>query len=519
MLLYVALALLGGPVEPELIVLRNATLMDGTGRPAYGGDLAMKGDRIVAIGSFKTEGPIRELDATGLVVAPGFIDLHTHNDFPLQAEKTRANKSYATQGVTTSVTGNCGSGPHDVGEFYKKLESQGIGCNVAHLVPHNDVRAKVMGNVDRAPTADELQTMAELVDRGLRDGAWGLSTGLIYNPGTYAKADELIVLAKPAARHGGIYASHIRDEGAGLLDAISEAIRIGREAGLPVHVSHIKCSGKANWGKSSEAIALIERARAGGQRVTADQYPYVASSTSLRALVVPARFREGTTQEFRARLDDPDLGPKLREAIAQAVGGRDGGRSLRVAGHKAKKEWQGKDLAAIAAAEGKDVVDVVVDIEKNGGAQMVSFGMSEDDVRQYMKQPWVATASDGSSKVPDDTVPHPRSYGTFPRKLGLYAIKDKVVPLEQAVRSCSGLPADILGLPERGYLKKGYYADVVVFDPQSIADKSTFDRPHEFSEGVKWLFVNGVPTVENGEANGKLPGRALRHKAANGRAE
>jgi N-acyl-D-aspartate/D-glutamate deacylase len=518
MLSLAGLVLALGCAEPEIVVLRNATLIDGTGRPAVVGDLAMKGERIIAVGSFRADGPVRAIDAKGLVVAPGFIDLHTHNDFPLQAEKTRANTSYATQGVTTSVTGNCGSGPHDVGEFYRKLEAQGVGCHVAHLVPHNDVRAKVMGNVDRAPTADELQKMTELVDRGMRDGAWGLSTGLIYNPGTYSKTDEIIALARPAARHGGIYASHIRDEGAGLLDAIGEAIRVGKEAGLPAHVSHIKCAGKGNWGKSAEAVAMIERARAAGGRVTADQYPYTASSTSLRAMVVPARFREGTTQEFRARLDDPDLGPKLREAIAQAVGGRDGGRSLRVAGYKAKKDWQGKDLAAIAAAEGKDVVDVVVEIEKAGGAQMVSFGMSEDDVRLFMKQPWVATASDGSSKVPDDKVPHPRSYGTFPRKLGLYAIKDKVLPLEQAVRSCSGLPADILGLPERGYLKPGHFADVVVFDPKAIIDKATYDHPHEFAEGVRWLFINGVPTVENGEPNGKLPGRALRHKAPAGQA-
>ncbi len=497
--------------EPELIVLRGATLIDGTGSPGVVGDLAIKGDRIVAVGSFSSVEPVKEIHAKGLVVAPGFIDLHTHSDFPLQAAKTRDNRGYAWQGVTTEVTGNCGSGPVDVADFYAKLEKNGIGCNVAHLVPHNDVRGKIMGNVNRTPTVDELAKMVDLVDAGMKAGAWGFSTGLIYNPGTYSKTDELIALATLAGKHGGIYASHIRDEGAGLLDAITEAIRIGKEAKLPAHISHIKCTGKNNWGRSVDAIAIIEAARAGGQKVTADQYPYTASSTSLRALVVPARFREGTAKDFQARVEDPDTGPNIRKAIEKAVGGRDGGKTLRVAGYKAKREWQGKNIAEIAELAKLDPVDVVLEIERNGGAQMVAFGMSEDDLRMYLKRPWVATASDGSPKVADDTVPHPRSYGTFPRKIGLYCIKEQLISLEQAVRSCTGLPADILTLPERGYLKVGHFADVVVFDPKTIIDKATYDQPHQHAEGVRWLFINGVATIEDGKANDKLPGKALRH--------
>jgi N-acyl-D-aspartate/D-glutamate deacylase len=345
----------------------------------------------------------------------------------------------------------------------------------------------------------------------MRDGAWGLSTGLIYNPGTYAKTDEIIALAKVAAKHGGFYASHIRNEGVGLLDAIQEAITIGREAGLPAHVSHIKCSGRQSWGKSGDAIALIEKARAAGQVVTADQYPYTASSTSLRATLIPTQYREGTAQEFRARLDDPEQGPKIRAAVERALSGRQGGQEIRIAQYRANPAWQGKDLVAIAELAKKSPVDVVLEIERNGGAQVVNFGMGEEDVRIFMRRPWVATASDGGSKVPDASVPHPRSYGTFPRKIGRYAIADQVLPLEQAIRSASGLPADILRLPERGYLKPGYFADVVVFDPQTFRDTATYDKPHQYATGVKYLYVNGQATIDDGKPTQKLAGRALRH--------
>jgi len=501
---------------PETIVFRGAMLYDGSGRPGVVGDIAIQGDRIIAVGQVKVEGPVREIDAKSLIIAPGFIDLHTHSDTPIQRPKTRENLSYAFQGVTTVITGNCGSGPVDVATYYGTIDKNGAGGNVCHLMPHNAIRTAGMGgNVNRAPTADELKKMVDLVDKGMRDGAWGLSTGLIYNPGTYSKTEEIIALAKPAGAAGGIYASHIRDEGTGLLDAIAEAIRIGKEGGLPAHISHIKCSGKRSWGKSAEAIALIEKARRDGLAITADQYPYTASSTSLRAMVVPARFREGSTKEFQARLDDPDLGPKLRAAIEQGVGGRDGGKSLKVANYSKNKAWNGMTIAEIAEKEGKSMTDIVVEIEKGGGAQMVSFGMNEEDVRMYMKQPWVATASDGGSKIPDDTVPHPRSYGTFPRKVGYYSAREKVLPLEQAIRSSSGLPADIIKLPQRGYLKPGYYADIVVMDLAKLNDPATFDKPHQFATGVKYLLVNGVEVIADGQATNKLPGKALRHKTTN----
>ncbi len=501
--------------EPAIeadFVLRGATLYDGTGAPGVKGDLAIKGERIVAVGRFETAGKPKILDAAGLVVAPGFIDLHTHSDYPLGREKTRANLNYLFQGVTTVVTGNCGSGPLDVAAYFAKLEKGGVGSNVIHQAPHNDIRDKVLGNTNRAPTPDELKKMEELVDRAMRDGAWGLSTGLIYTPGTYSKTDELIALAKVSARHGGFYASHIRDEGVLVLDATAEAIRIGREAGLPVHISHMKASGRKAWGKSAEQIALVEQARKAGQVVTADQYPYIASSTSLAATVIPARYREGSRADFQARLQDPELGPKVRKAIESALESRDGSKAVRIASYSAKPAWRGKDLAAIAKLEDKTPLEIVLEIERNGGAGIVNFGMSEEDVRLIMKQPWVATASDGASMVPSaDTVPHPRSYGCFPRKLGHYALDEKVVTLEHAVRSASGLPADVLKLPARGYLKPGFYADVVAFDPTTFRDKATFDEPHQYAPGVRYLFVNGKLAIDEGKYTEALAGKVLRH--------
>lgn len=501
-----------GQAEVEAdYVLRGGEIYDGSGGDGVIGDVAIKGDRVVAVGKFAIKGNPRILDCTGLAIAPGFIDLHTHSDNAMTQTKTHANLNYLTQGCTTVVTGNCGAGPVDVAGYYAKMEKIGIGTNVAHQVPHNDVRAKVMGNVNRDPTPEELQQMEALVDRGMRDGAWGLSTGLIYNPGTYSRTDELIALARVAAKHGGFYASHIRNEGDGVSAAIEEVLTIARKAGLRVHISHIKVSGRRNHGKAGDVIALIRKARSEGIAVTADQYPYIASSTSLAAMVIPAKYREGTNKDLIKRLDDPDTGPKIRKAIDTLIDGRQGGRTLKIASYSPRPDWQGKDLDTIATAENRPLLDIVLEIQRKGGAQVVSFGMSEEDVRLFMKQPFVATASDGSAMVPSKTVPHPRSYGTFPRKLGRYALEDKVISLGQAVRSASGLPADILQLPERGYIKAGYFADIVVFDPKTLRDTATFDHPHQYATGVQYLLVNGALVIERGQFTEKLAGRALRH--------
>jgi N-acyl-D-aspartate/D-glutamate deacylase len=492
-------------VEADYLI-RGALICDGTDHPGRKGDVAIKGDRIVAVGTFPVQGKPVVLDAAGLIVAPGFIDLHTHSDDDLLRPATRANLNYLTQGVTTVVTGNCGFGPVDVGGYYQKLDAGRIGSNVVHLIPHNTVRQQVMGNVNRPPTAKELERMKALVDRGMRDGAWGMSTGLIYNPGTYADTTEIIELAKVVAQHGGIYATHMRNEGTGLLPAIHETLEIGRQAGLPVHISHMKASGRRVWGKAADAVALVADARAKGQAVTADQYPYTAT-------VIPAAYREGSNKDLLARLDDPQHGPKMRAAIAQLIDEKDGGRAIRIASYSQRPDWQGQDLLTIAQQEKMTVLDLVIAIQRSGGAGIVNFGMSEEDVRVIMKQPFVATASDGSARVPGDSVPHPRSYGCFPRKIGRYALEEKLISLEHAIRSASGLPADILRLPERGYLKPGYFADVVVFDPQTFRDQATYDRPHQYSTGVRWLFVNGVPVIHEGRYTGALPGKVLRHES------
>jgi N-acyl-D-amino-acid deacylase len=337
---------------------------------------------------------------------------------------------------------------------------------------------------------------------------------LIYNPGTYAKTDELIALARVAARHGGFYASHIRDEGTGVLGALNEALTIGREAGLPVHISHLKASGRRAWGLAADEIALIAKARQAGQAVSADQYPYIASSTSLKATLIPTSFREGSEADYVARLKDAEQLARLRPVLESSLDRRQEGKSIRIARYSPKPVWQGKDLAAIAALEKKPAADIVLEIERKGGAQIVNFGMSEEDVRLIMRQPFVATASDGASNNPDNgTMPHPRSFGCFPRKIGRYAIEDKVITLEHAIRSSSGLPADILHLPERGYLKTGHFADVVVFDPKTYRDTATFDKPQQYAAGVRYLFVNGKLAIDDGKYTGELAGKVLRHKS------
>jgi N-acyl-D-aspartate/D-glutamate deacylase len=410
------------------------------------------------------------------------------------------------------VTGNCGAGPVDVAKYFKRMEDLGVGSNVIHQVPHNAVRAKVMGNANRLPTERELHMMEDLVDRGMQDGAWGLSTGLIYNPGTYAKTEELIALAKVAARHGGFYASHIRNESTEVLAALAEILLIAHKAGLRVHISHIKVSGRRAWGKAPEMIALIRRERSKGVKVTADQYPYIASSTSLTATVIPARFREGSAKDLLARLDDSEIGPRIKKAIAAQIDGRQGGKSIRIAGYAPRPDWQGQSLFAVAAKEKRPMLDIVVEIQRKGGAGVVLFGMNEEEVRLFMREDWVATASDGAAQVPASTVPHPRSYGCFPRKIGRYAIEDKIISLEHAIRSSSGLPADILELPRRGYLKPGCFADVVVFDPKTFRDRATFERPHQYATGVAYLFVNGKMAIEGGRYTGARAGRVLRHE-------
>ncbi|OAI52365.1 N-acyl-D-amino acid deacylase [Planctomyces sp. SCGC AG-212-M04] len=522
------------PLSPD-VLLKNALIVDGSGQPGAVGDVAIDGNRIVAVGEFDAGTPLKTIDCKGLVVCPGFIDLHNHSDTQIVSPRTRANMNFVLQGCTTVVTGNCGSGPVDAGKFLEKVDASGAGTNVAHLLPQGSVRNDVIGNNRRKASAEELEKMRSLADKAMRDGVWGMSTGLIYVPSSYADTAEIASIAEVVGRHGGVYASHIRGEGLELLKAIEEVLEIGRIGKLPTHVSHFKCSGKDAWGLARQAIALIEKARENGVVITADQYPYVASSTSLEATVIPTYAREGTTKDLLKRWDDPKIGPTLIAEIQDSLNKKDDGRLVRIARYSAKPAWIGKNLYEIGQMEGKTPLQITRIITENGGAGIVNFSMSEEEVRAIMQRPWVATASDGRADLPSIDKPHPRLYGTFPRKIGYYAIRERVVPLEQAIRSSSGLPADIFGFSNpdayrqgprseernrapnagelpRGYLKVGMAADVVVFDPKKFIDTATFDEPDQYAIGIKHMWVNGVLTVRDSQPTGALGGVALRHR-------
>lgn len=506
-----ALMLAAAPVDAD-VVLTGASIFDGNGSAPIVGDVAVKGETIVGVGQFEVAGDPRRIDATNLIVSPGFIDLHNHSDRPITRAETRLNRNYITQGVTTIVTGNCGGGRADVRTYLKQIDDGGAGTNVVHLIPQGSLRRKVIGSDNRPPSPSELEKMEQAVAEGMQAGAWGISTGLIYVPSKYAATDELIALASVVARHGGIYVSHMRNENTRLLESIDETLQIGREARLPVHISHFKASGRAAWGLAADAVLKVQQARDDGQRVTADQYPYIASSTSLGAMVVPDRYRNTTA--FKEAMADPASAKELQAKLRKSIEVRSGGASLFIASYSKQRQWQGRDLASLAKELQKDVVDLVVEIQTNGGAAMVNFGMQEAEVRLIMQQPYVAVASDGGSKLPNDTVPHPRNYGTFPRKIGRYAIRGKTVALAAAIRSATGLPAEILGLPKRGFVKTGYAADLVVFDPETMMDTATFEKPHQYATGIRYLFVNGVLAIDQSHVTEKLPGRALRHVVA-----
>lgn len=498
------------PVEAD-VLLRNGTIVDGTGSAGFLGDVAVKGNRIVGVGNVAVSGVPLVLDCHGLVIAPGFIDLHTHSDETILQPATRANVNYVLQGCTTIVTGNCGAGPVDAAAYYQEIESQGAGSNVLHLIPQGSLRDQVMGSANRPPSDDELAEMKRLAQKAMDDGCWGMSTGLIYVPGSYSDTDELVALAEVVAAGGGIYASHMRSESGELLAATNELLEIGRRANLPVHISHFKSSGREAWGLIEEAANMVEEARAAGQTVTADQYPYIASSTSLDATVIPTWARAGGREDLIARLDDAEQGMRIRDAIADTLSKKDDGAEIRIARFAARPEWVSMNLKQIAEQQQISPVDVCVQIAKEGGAQIVNFSMREEDVQFAMTLPWVATASDGRAALPAADRPHPRYYGTFARKIGHYSLREEVLPLEQAIRSASGLPAEIIGLTDRGTLKPGLCADVVVFEPRTYIDTATFDDPHRYAVGVRYVLVNGELAVADGIPTGALGGVPLRH--------
>ncbi len=513
LILGVLLTVVGSARAEFDLLLRGGRVIDGMGNPARFVDVAIKDGRIAAIG--RELGAARSLvDVTGLVVAPGFIDVHTHaeniDDLPLA-------ENFARMGVTTLVLGNCGSSAADVGAFFKRIEATNFSVNVSTLVGHGTVRSRVMGgSFMRPPTTEELAKMRTLVDKAMKDGALGLSTGLIYLPGTFSKTDEIIELAKVSSAYGGVYASHMRDEGKGVFDAVDELFRIAREAHLPAHISHIKLSGKPMWGRHDEFLGAIERARAEGLDITQDEYVYTASSTGISQLI-PEESREGGRAKFKQRISDPATKAKIVAEMKRKL--KDSKRSdyayAVIASYDADPKLNGLNI--VQAAKKKrgydslsEQIELILDIESHGGASGVFHGMNEDDLRAFLQHPNTMFASDASVREWQSGVPHPRGYGNNARVLGRYVRELKLIRLEDAVRKMTSLPATTFHLKDRGVLREGAWADVVVFDPAKVGDVATFESPHAYATGFRAVYVNGAQVVDNDSHTRARPGRIVR---------
>jgi N-acyl-D-aspartate/D-glutamate deacylase len=490
---------------PQLdLILRNGSLIDGSGAPAIHADLGIAGDRIVFVGDARNYTAKRTIDATGLVITPGFIDPHTHTAADLTDSKRAHNEAYLMQGVTTVVTGNDGNSPEDIGATLAKWKQQGIGTNAALFIGQGTVRGEVMQMSDAAPTAEQIARMRVLVDKAMNDGAIGISTGLYYAPGSYSSTEEVIALSQVAAQHGGIYDTHMRDESSytiGLLGSVKETIRIAREAHIPVMISHIKALGADVWGQSADVIALIDAARKEGLNVTASQYPYTASGTSVTDSLVP-RWAEANGLLLKS-IDDPAVRPRLIAEMTVNMKRRGGPETLLMTASK-DKSILGKNLAQIAAERKITPIEAALQIIQNGGSSVASFNMKEEDIVNFMRQSWMMTCSDGSNG-------HPRKYGTFPKKIHEYVEEKHILSMEAAVRSSTSLTAQTLGLKDRGLLKPGYFADVLVFDPKTYQDRATYEEPTVLATGVRYLTVNGQLAVDDGKLTPALAGRPLTH--------
>jgi N-acyl-D-amino-acid deacylase len=497
------------------LVLRNARVVDGTGAPWFRADVAVRGDTIAAVGAALAGDATRSIDVEGRVVAPGFIDVHTHARHGIFDVPTADN--YVLQGVTTLFEGQDGDSALPIGAFLERVAALRPAVNFATFVGHGSVREAVMGRADRAPTAEELRRMVAIVDTSMREGAFGLSTGLFYVPGAFARTDEIVALAREAGRSGGIHISHMRDEAAGVLESVEETIAIGEEGGLPTQITHHKIVGRDGWGRSVETLRLVEDARRRGVDVTIDQYPYTASSTSVASALFPVWALEGGAGARAARLADPATRARVREAVIGKIlherGGGDASR-LQVAACPEDPSLDGKDLAAILRERGREptvenAADLVIEIVSAGGATGIFHAMAEEDVERILASPVTMVASDGGIPVFRRGAPHPRSYGTFARVLGVYVREKGLLSLEEAVRKMTSLPATRVGLGDRGLVRPGMKADLAVFDPGTICDRATFAEPHAYAEGVSRVLVNGVLVVDGGRVTGRRPGRVL----------
>jgi len=530
---------------PFDLIITNGHLIDGTGSPWYSGDLGIRDGKIAAIGNLADASCKRRIDAHGMVVAPGFIDMLGQSELTILVDPRLPSKIY--QGITTEITGEGGSAAplndaiiqadHAGYEHYKitpdwrtfrqyfaRIEKQGMGINLASYVGATQVRRMVLGDADVQPTPAQLEQMKDLVRRGMRDGAVGVSTSLEYAPAPYAKTEEIIALAAEASKYGGIYATHMRDESNSVLDAIDEALRIGREANIPVEIWHFKVAGKNNWGRMPQLVAKINAARAQGMDVTADTYAYTAWFNSFSAFIPPWA-HDGGDAKLVERLKDPALRERIRKDMMTPSKDWDnewqeipGPESILIGVVQNPKllPLQGKRLSEIAALWHKDPIDALFDllIEDNAFTGVAVFGMSEPDVALALQQPWISVDNDSSGTSPDGILgqehPHPRAYGTFPRILRKYVREEHKLTLEDAIRKFSALPAQRLRLTDRGVLKAGMWADLVIFDPATIHDQATFENPNQLSQGMEYVLVNGTPVIDQGKMTGALPGKVLR---------
>jgi len=527
------------------LVIRNGRIIDGTGSPWYSGDLGIRDGKIAAIGNFPSAKAGRIIDARGMVVAPGFIDMLGQSELTILVSPSLPSKIF--QGITTEITGEGGSvAPlsddivatdrlsyehlgikpewRSLDQYFARLERQGIGINIATYVGATQVRRLVLGDADRAPSPAELERMKALVRESMKQGAVGLSTSLQYAPAPYARTEELVALARESAAFGGIYATHLRSEGDAVIPALDEAIRIGREAAIPVEIWHLKAAGKSNWGRMPEIVAHIEAARRSGVDITADTYAYPAWFNSMSAFIPPWA-HDGGERKMLERLKDPALRARIRKDMEtpskewdnewQEVPGP-AAILVSVVHNPDLLPLQGKTLESIAKMWSKDPIDALFDllIEDDAYTSVAVFGMSEPDVALALLQPWTSVDCDSQGTAPDGLLgrehPHPRAYGTFPRILHKYVHEEKKLRLEEAIRKFTALPAQRMRLTDRGVLKAGMWADVVVFDPESIRDRATFEQPNQLSEGMKYVLVNGIPVIADGKATSALPGKVLR---------
>jgi len=519
----VSLAATSRASGPEYdLILRNGRVVDGTGGPWFRADVAVSGDTIVALGPSLPGTGRRTIDLGDQVVAPGFIDVHTHTRRGIIEVPTADN--YVLQGVTTVFDGQDGSSPLPVAGLLERVAALPPAVNFGTFVGHGSVREEVMGREDRVPAPAELERMVAIVTQSMKEGAFGLSTGLFYVPGAFASTDEVVALARAAGEGGGIHVSHMRDEAAGVLESVAETITIGEKGKLPTQLTHHKIIGRAGWGKSVETLRLVAEARARGIDVTIDQYPYTASSTSFSAALFPPWALEGGAEARAARLAEPESRARVREAVIGRIrnerGGGDASR-LQVAAFPGDPSFDGKTLADVLRDQDQEptveaAADLAIEIVERGGATGIFHAMAEEDVERILASPFTMVASDGEIPVFGRGQPHPRSYGTFARVLGRYVREKGLLTLEEAVRKMTSLPATRVGLSGRGLVRPGMRADLVVFDPATIRDRATFEQPHAYAEGVSFLLVNGALVVDEGRLTGVRPGRVLLGPAAVG---